>query len=145
MYTLGALDGRSICHMSNLRNVNLPYHLNGHVPCRLYDALMSPVELKKHPMSCPLSFFLMSLGPMSHVKFKKYPCCRVEYRGQGPYLSMYSGTYTYITQLYLVCLAVCQYSYGNITQVIIHDCIMYYDDVHLFTSLTETLATPTPL
>ena len=26
---------------------------------------------------------LLSIGPMSHVDFKKWPCRRVEFRGQG--------------------------------------------------------------
>ena len=37
--TEGPLTGgggeESPCRMSNLRNVNVPCHLNGHVPCRL--------------------------------------------------------------------------------------------------------------
>ena len=76
---------------------------------------MSPVEFKKRqcPLSlewpCPMSplrcshvagrieeiphvvsltFFLMSLGSMSHVDFKKCPCRRVECRGRGPYLKV---------------------------------------------------------
>ena len=32
-----------------------------------------------------LILFLMSLGSMSHVDFKKGPCRPVEFRGQGPY------------------------------------------------------------
>ena len=27
----------------------------------------------------------MSLSPMSHVKFKKWPCRPVDFRGQGPW------------------------------------------------------------
>ena len=27
---------------------------------------------------------LLSIGSMSHVDFKKWPCRRVEFRGQGP-------------------------------------------------------------
>ena len=30
-------------------------------------------------------FFLMSIGSMSHVEFKKQPCRPVEFKGQGPY------------------------------------------------------------
>ena len=45
---------------------------------------MSPVECKKYPMSCHLYFFLKWLCSMSHVEFKKCPCRRVEFRGQGP-------------------------------------------------------------
>ena len=29
--------------------------------------------------------FLMSLGSMSHVDFKKWPCRPVEFKGQGSY------------------------------------------------------------
>ena len=32
-------------------------------------------------------FVLMSIGSMSHVDFKKWPCYPVEFKGQGPYLS----------------------------------------------------------
>ena len=53
----GALDGGSPCRMSNLRNVNVARHLNGDFPCRLLGALMSHVEFKKYPMSCPLHYF----------------------------------------------------------------------------------------
>ena len=35
-----------------------------------------------HVMS--LIFFLMSIGFMSHVDFKKGPCRPVEFKGQGP-------------------------------------------------------------
>ena len=31
-----------------------------------------------------LIFFPMSIGFMSHVDFKKWPCRRVEFKGQGP-------------------------------------------------------------
>ena len=30
-----------------------------------------------------LMFFLMSIGSMSHVNFKKWPCSPVEFKGQG--------------------------------------------------------------
>ena len=30
-------------------------------------------------------FFIMSLGPMLHVDFKKWPCRPVKFKGQGPY------------------------------------------------------------
>ena len=32
-------------------------------------------------------FFLMSIGSMSHVEFKKQPCRPVESKGQGPFMS----------------------------------------------------------
>ena len=35
----------------------------------------------------------MSLSPMSHVEFKKCPCRRVEFRGQGPYIYIWCGRY----------------------------------------------------
>ena len=46
---------------------------------------MSHVDFKKHPMSCRLFFFLVSLGSMSHVDFKEWTCRRVEFRGQEPH------------------------------------------------------------
>ena len=47
-----------------------------HVPCRISE--MSYVA--------SLCFVAMSISPMSHVDFKKRPCRRVEFRGQGPYI-----------------------------------------------------------
>ena len=38
---------------------------------------------------CHVPFFLMSLGSMLHVDFKKCPCRRVEFRGQGPFYSTF--------------------------------------------------------
>ena len=36
---------------------------------------------------CHVTIFIaMSLSPMSHVDFKKWPCRRVEFRGQGPFI-----------------------------------------------------------
>ena len=42
----------------------------------------SHVDFEKYVLS--LIFLFMSFGSMSHVDFKKSPCHRVEYRGQGP-------------------------------------------------------------
>ena len=42
------------------------------------------------PFACHYIFLKtcrMSIRPMSHVKFKKLPCCPVEFRGRGPCLS----------------------------------------------------------
>ena len=47
---------------------------------------LSPVDFKKWPCHMSLYFLKpcrMSLGPMSHVKFKKQPCRYVDFRGQG--------------------------------------------------------------
>ena len=41
-------------------------------------------RIKEIPHVVSLIFFLMSLGYMSHVNFKKCPCCRIEFRGRGP-------------------------------------------------------------
>ena len=56
----------SQCHMSPVRQPN--------VTC--------PFQEMTRVMS--LILFLMSLGSMSHVNFKKGPCRRVEFRGLGP-------------------------------------------------------------
>ena len=32
-----------------------------------------------------LTFLPMSIGFMSHVDFKKWPCLRVDFKGQGPF------------------------------------------------------------
>ena len=45
-----------------------------------------------------LILFLMSLGPMSDVDFKKCPCRRVEFRGRGPLLCTHSQSIqSYVT------------------------------------------------
>ena len=49
----GALDWGSPCHMSNLRNVNVPCHLNGHVPCRLSDQDCRLSNLRNTPCRIP--------------------------------------------------------------------------------------------
>ena len=68
---------------------------------------MSPVTILKIPMSiwkrfnvtCSMAyvmsivFFLMSIGSMSHVEFKKQPCRPVEFNGQRPFLSLTSGPF----------------------------------------------------
>ena len=48
------------CDMSNLRNSHVSCHFLCLPPCRI------------------------SLSLMSHVEFKKIPCCSVEFMGQGP-------------------------------------------------------------
>ena len=40
--------------------------------------------MKHVPYVVSCFYFLVSLGPMSHVNFKKWPCRRVEYRDQEP-------------------------------------------------------------
>ena len=53
-----------------------------HVACQILKTAMSHVNVAKkialspvtnHKYPCPMS--LTILGPMSHVEFKKYPCC----------------------------------------------------------------------
>ena len=75
-------QGGPQCHMSNLRNGNVPcpYFCNTHVD---FKSLISHVQFKDWPMS--LIFFLMSIGFMSHVDFKKWLCRPVEFKGQGPH------------------------------------------------------------
>ena len=51
----GAIDGGGggvQCRVSNLGNGGFACLLTLHVPCRLYDALMSHVLFKKCPESC---------------------------------------------------------------------------------------------
>ena len=43
---------------------------------------MSHVEFKKQPRL--FVFILLSLGPMSHVNFKKWPYRHVEFKGERP-------------------------------------------------------------
>ena len=46
--------------------------------------LIQKIKVKKEIAYVMLFvFFLLSIGPMSHVDFKKYPCRRVEFRGPG--------------------------------------------------------------
>ena len=48
---------------------------------------MSHVDFKKyHNYVMSFIISLVSIDPMSHVDFKKWPCRRVEFRGQGPHL-----------------------------------------------------------
>ena len=65
------LDGRSSCRLSNLRNPLVPchYHYN------------FPVDLKKSQCRMSIIYFLMSIGLMSHVDFKKRLCRPVEFKG----------------------------------------------------------------
>ena len=74
---LGPLMGGPQCHMSLLRNGNVTSL------CCLFST-MSHVEIKRG--ICPMSLHLyppyhMSLSPMSHVEFKKWPCYPVDSRG----------------------------------------------------------------
>ena len=43
---------------------------------------MSPVEIKKYPMSCR-GFLLMWISSMSHAEFKKHPFHGVKVQGLG--------------------------------------------------------------
>ena len=55
---------------------------------------MSPVDFKKYPCRMSLYFVKpcrMSIGSMSHVKFKKLPYCPIEFKGQGPFVGVYYG------------------------------------------------------
>ena len=82
-YNMGALDGGPLCRMSNLRNGNVPcpYFCIIHVDFKIVSCLMS--NLRDGP--CHVSnIFPMSICFMSHVDFKKWPCRRVEFKGQGP-------------------------------------------------------------
>ena len=40
----------------------------------------------REPVQLKFVLSLLSIGPMSHVDLKKWPCCHmhVEFRGQGP-------------------------------------------------------------
>ena len=61
---------------------------------------MSDVDFKKHPMSC--RFFLMSLGSMSHVDFKKWSCHPAKLKGEEPHMIL---IYIQLHGVYLLSLA----------------------------------------
>ena len=42
-----------------------------------------------------LIFFPMSIGSMSHVDFKKWPCRPVDFKGQGPLPYIRSNPFNY--------------------------------------------------
>ena len=100
VYYTEALDGGS--PMSHVEFNKLP-----NSPVSIYALAMSiltwvnvacRIEEMAHVMS--LIFFPMSIGFMSHVDFKKGPCCPVKFKGQGPlyYITSVdtrSVTYTY--------------------------------------------------
>ena len=50
-----------------------------HVTPKMFPCHMS-ILINIHVLS--LVYFLMTLGSMSHVNFKKQPCCSVEVKGQ---------------------------------------------------------------
>ena len=62
------------------------------------------------PHVVSLILFLMSLGSMSHVDFKKCPCRRVEFRGRGPLLPSSNGKSVRWIQAYRVTI-ICQVFY----------------------------------
>ena len=49
--------------MSHVKCKKCQCYLNGHVPCHLQDALVSPVVFKKYPMSRPLNIFSCHKAP----------------------------------------------------------------------------------
>ena len=67
--------------MSNLRNL--------HVPCYYFDYVHVDFRMRPWRMAILRNvmlfiIYLLSIGPMPHVDFKKWPCRRVKFRGQGP-------------------------------------------------------------
>ena len=52
-----------------------------------YVHLLSHVQFKKlpRPTFCHIFSFLLSLGTISHVNFKKRACRPVEFKGQEPH------------------------------------------------------------
>ena len=86
-FSPGALDGGSQCRMSNLRNGNVScrYFCNFHVDFEIAKCHLS--NLRNGPCHVT-NIFPMSMGSMSHVDFKKWPCRPVEFKGQGPQSSL---------------------------------------------------------
>ena len=80
---LGALDGGPQCHMSILRNGNVPcrYFCNFHVDFKIAKCPLS--NLRKGP--CHVSNIYSHVDKV-HVTcdFKKCPCRPVDFKGQGP-------------------------------------------------------------
>ena len=70
------LTGGPQCHMSNLRNSHVPCHhlLNVHVDSKIGQCRMS---ILRNSICHVVIISLLTIGPMSHVDFKKCPCHRV--------------------------------------------------------------------
>ena len=79
---VGPLTGGAQCRTSNLRNP--------HVPCHYFCYFdvyfkMAPCHFKDIAYVMSFIISLLSIDPMLHVDFKKWPCHSVtEFRGQGP-------------------------------------------------------------
>ena len=71
--------GSSNCHLSNLKNGNVPcrYFLYCPVNSKIVQSCLSNLQKYKY------YFFLMSIGVMSPVDFNERPCHPVEFKGQG--------------------------------------------------------------
>ena len=56
-------------------------------PCQLYNGPMLHVEFRRRLISCRLVVYPIVERPMSHVKFKKWPCRRVKFKSMSPGIS----------------------------------------------------------
>ena len=86
----GALDGGSPISRVEFKEWSCRMSLS-------YSCPMSPLRcchvacLIYRPYAVALFFLVMSISPIWHVGFKKWPCRRVAFRGQGPSGSEYAG------------------------------------------------------
>ena len=71
---------QSLCRMLNEINGNVAFQSRFIFPIVTCQILEKPISL----VTIFLSPRRMSLGPMLYVKFKKCPCCCVDFRGLGP-------------------------------------------------------------
>ena len=82
-HNLGALDGGSTMSPVNFKNAHVPCHYfcNVYIDSKKVSYRMS--NLRNTP--CDVVYFiLLSQGSMSQFDFKKWPCRRVEFKGQDP-------------------------------------------------------------
>ena len=77
---MGSLTGDPNCGISMLRN--------GNVTCDyfyIFHVYFKIVEFRLSNLCYVDNIFVMSVSSMSYVDFKKWPCCPVEFKDQGPY------------------------------------------------------------
>ena len=73
----------------DLGNIPCPYFCHSHIDFKIAQCHL--LTLRNTP-SCVANIFLVSIGFMSPVDFKKWPCCPVEIKDPGPYFRKETGS-----------------------------------------------------
>ena len=82
--TVGALDGGSPVSPVDLKKMAMSHVIVAYFPqCHMSNLREGYVYCHYYIIFNPLSY--VTIGPMSHVEFKKCPCRPVDFRGQRPY------------------------------------------------------------